>query len=566
MLQCAGSRCRVARHTFCCTPPLASLPPGDWLCDGCIARQAGSFRQQLTQAQRVSKAAQKPPCWRVPLEEREPTAEPQQEAQRREGDDGVWCLRLAMLAPELEFDRELQQGTIFNHEKVRLAGALYDADTGYAIKGTELQAHPDPKTLSKVDKLPARVLTDANVDEDLSAPRLAPPQKGAASSWRVQAAGEEARVICKVLYLPLDSPIDGANGSGSTAGAAEAEEEDDDVPSGQRRSMRHAKRQRKGTGGHSDAAPVEDVRGLGAAAVRAVARALDAGDYTDDEKTGGGYAVAGNGCMATAPPPPMVHSTRSDGNPQPHIIPYTRVDTSKPLVQEAVADAAPLMGYVAEKIGQVFPETTTGLAAAVRRHPVVGDTFMCPSHEQQRKGLPANDGDAGSICAHQLAMRLAGELPSHRNLRKRARHQHCALHLDTDDARRPHGSPLVYALLCEEGVQLDGERAERPMKASDLVVFEHGSGGRCVRIQTACPDHVCVVILASDQHLHCNVFPDSLEVPTTPGVALLRLVPYGRQGIDDFCAAVQRQPELWEEAKSQLDDRLAARAVAVEAP
>eukprot|EP00966_Prymnesium_polylepis_P171365 3961339-Prymnesium_polylepis.1 len=61
-----------------------------------------------------------------------------------------------MLAPELEFDRELQQGTIFNHEKVRLAGALYDADTGYAIEGTELQAHPDPKTLSKVDKLPAR--------------------------------------------------------------------------------------------------------------------------------------------------------------------------------------------------------------------------------------------------------------------------------------------------------------------------------------------------------------------------------------------------------------------------
>ena len=38
------------------------------------------------------------------------------------------------------------------------------------------------------------------------------------------------------------------------------------------------------------------------------------------------------------------------------------------------------------------------------------------------------------------------------------------------------------------------------------------------------------VIFCSDEHLHGNVFPDSLEPSVTPGLALLRLVPYARKG------------------------------------
>jgi hypothetical protein len=117
-------------------------------------------------------------------------------------------------------------------------------------------------------------------------------------------------------------------------------------------------------------------------------------------------------------------------------------------------------------------------------------------------------------------------------------------------------------MLIEEGVVLSGESTSRPMRASDLVVFEHSCGGRCVRIQTACPHHVCVVIMESDKHMHCNVFPDcdSLKVDTLPGVALLRLVPYSRRGIDAFIEAVKNQPELWEEALPLLDVRLHERA------
>ena len=260
---------------------------------------------------------------------------------------------------------------------------------------------------------------------------------------------------------------------------------------------------------------------------------------------GGGSLVAGYGCMQTDPAPPMVYPDRGS----PLVIPYTRTVGRKPLVQLAVAAAAPLMGYVAERVGKLFPETTAGLAAAVRCKRVVGDTFMYPTHEQQRRGLRPNESDAGSIAAHQLAMRLAGHLHGMENLRQRAHHQHCAIHLDSDDAEREHGCPLTYALYREQGVVLSSEMAARPMRSSDLVVFEHENGGRCVRIQTACQHHIAVVILSSDTHLHANVFPDSLQdggqAETPPGIALLRLVPYGRKGIDDFVAAVERQPELW---------------------
>ena len=36
---------------------------------------------------------------------------------------------------------------------------VYDPITGYAMEGTELAAHPDPKSLTANDRLPARVLT-----------------------------------------------------------------------------------------------------------------------------------------------------------------------------------------------------------------------------------------------------------------------------------------------------------------------------------------------------------------------------------------------------------------------
>ena len=35
-----GGHCPTAQHTFCCNPPLESVPTGDWFCESCTARRA----------------------------------------------------------------------------------------------------------------------------------------------------------------------------------------------------------------------------------------------------------------------------------------------------------------------------------------------------------------------------------------------------------------------------------------------------------------------------------------------------------------------------------------------
>ena len=342
-----------------------------------------------------------------------------------------------------------------------------------------------------------------SVEEDLCAPLLQPPGREISSAWKVCAAN--GKTMARVCYLAADNAT---------------------------------------------------TRSIADEAVEALAEAMDAGEYTPDEKTGGGYVVAGNGCMQSI----MTHRVRNGENKS-FVVPYTRSDTFKPGVQSAVRRIAPLMGLCAEHIGRTFPETTAGLAAAVRHPSVCKDLFMYPSHEEQRHGLPSDDSNSGSIAAHQLAMRLSGRLRKMKATR--ADYQLCALHLDRDDAQRVHGSPLVYALLLEEGAELKSaggcELENRPMRASDLVLFEHGDGGRCVRVQTACLHHICIVIFCSDELLHGNVFPDSLEVQSPCGLALLRLVPYGRRGIDRFTAAIAQDEALWREAIPLLDRRLTAR-------
>ncbi|KAL1506953.1 hypothetical protein AB1Y20_007817 [Prymnesium parvum] len=510
MLACAGPCCLVVRHASCCA---RLVPTRRWYCERCAASLL-SYRQQMSLALCRSKwEAATETSRRVPPERRLPTALPPAEAGIGEEEGGVRTLRLADRAAWLHFDHTVQQGTIFDQEGRRIAGVLYDPETEGAIEGSELNPHPDPRSRHSIDKFPARVLTEANVDDDLRAPLLTPPTQGEGSAWQV--IGSDGQIVCRVLYLSKES--NGANGHASLA------------------------------------------RDISDAAVRAVAVALEKGEFRADEKTGGCYLVAGNGCLQTNPPPPMVNVTRPDGSKASLVIPYRRVDSFKPHVEAAVSCVAPLMGYVADAISQTFPFVLEDLAAMVRFHPVVHDTFMYPSHEQQRQGLAEHNGSGGSIAAHQLAMRLSGHFSATPAVHARAHLQQCALHVDTNDAPRLHGSPLIYTVLCEEGVDLNDDMKDRPMRAADLVVFEHEHGGSCVRIQTGCLHHICVVMFASEKHVHANVFPDSLEIKSPAGLALLRVVPYGRRGIDDFVNTVEKLPHVWEEALPDLNPCLRGR-------
>ena len=66
MLLCdgEGGTCTAAYHTYCLTPPLLSLPKGDWFCPSCeLKRQAGSgmsMRQQMRYLADLAEAPEPP--------------------------------------------------------------------------------------------------------------------------------------------------------------------------------------------------------------------------------------------------------------------------------------------------------------------------------------------------------------------------------------------------------------------------------------------------------------------------------------------------------------------------
>jgi hypothetical protein len=66
MLLCDGLDCDVALHTYCCDPPLAVAPAGDWYCFVCstkrqathqlTGRQQMRYLRQLEDARRAEEA------------------------------------------------------------------------------------------------------------------------------------------------------------------------------------------------------------------------------------------------------------------------------------------------------------------------------------------------------------------------------------------------------------------------------------------------------------------------------------------------------------------------------
>ena len=106
------------------------------------------------------------------------------------------------------------------------------------------------------------------------------------------------------------------------------------------------------------------------------------------------------------------------------------------------------MGYAADEISDLWPETLAEHSRAARKHPVVGDSFMFPSHAAQRRGLP---GKGASIPFHQCALRLAGKHAKETSVRVRSRValDVCSLHVGKNDGVRRHGVPITYSPLCE---------------------------------------------------------------------------------------------------------------------
>ena len=184
----------------------------------------------------------------------------------------------------------------------------------------------------------------------------------------------------------------------------------------------------------------------------AVARARRrGGSVTADKKAGGSYVVAGYGLMPG--PQVVVLQCRVGGDRGGKVAgkvspPYTRRSTWAVRTAAAFAEAAPIMGYAADNMLELWPETLAEHSHAAREHPVVGDSFMFPSHAAQWYGLP---GTGASTPAHQCALRLAGAHAKETSARVLSRVvvDTCGLHVDKNDGVRYHGGPIIYSPLCE---------------------------------------------------------------------------------------------------------------------
>ena len=484
---------------------------GEWARDERDAwRAAGTERQQLRRAMEATREAGAPARKKRAAGLRA-QVDPTFGSELR-GEVQVSTIRLAAAAPTLCDGTTIRDGT------GRWLAGVKPSSLGDPIAGTGLHVHPGRPALC--------VLTESNVQFDLQAPEVLEPKLGEVGAYAVFDAGA-TKPYCRVAYFP-------------TTGA--------------------------------DNAPLASAA---ATTLRAVANALVGGESQADERTGGCYAVGGNAVMQSTPEVTQRVVTKVGSL----VVPYTRKDTFLSGVKECISAVATVLGLVADRLHTTFPEVLDGLdnpavlAGLVKdnKEPfrnALRDLSMFPSHEAQRVGVadPAGrDGEGRSICCHQLAMRLAGEplgvnADSDCKQRFDPSVQLCALHTDVDDARRANGPPLIYFYADDAADAEDAEAEDedhqdappaetRPMRENDLVVFGGAQGGRAVRIQTACRNHVCVVSFSSAEHMHGNVFPDEEEgevlVPPTAtrGTALLRIVPYCRNGIDRYMEQAAETPD-----------------------
>ena len=68
---------------------------------------------------------------------------------------------------------------------------------------------------------------------------------------------------------------------------------------------------------------------------------------------------------------------------------------------------------------------------------------------------------------------------------------------------------------------------------TDLIIFENDMGGRCIRVRTAIPGTVVIVIMNSKRRLHGGVLPHGGAVKDN-GNRSLRWIPYLRGPIQKF--------------------------------
>ena len=152
-------------------------------------------------------------------------------------------------------------------------------------------------------------------------------------------------------------------------------------------------------------------------------------------------------------------------------------------------------------------------------------------------------GGGGTLPYTQRSIRLNGNWSDIGWINRRIGQGGSTLHRDTRDAPNHHGSFIFY---------FNPSNATLP--GTDLLIFEHCTGGRCVRIKSMEPGWTCVVRLVSTKALHGSVYPnksrpndgyEASDFYVGPGKAF-RVICYSLKGIVKL-ASLTSNPKTREE-------------------
>lgn len=212
-----------------------------------------------------------------------------------------------------------------------------------------------------------------------------------------------------------------------------------------------------------------------------------------------GYAIRGGTRESKAKYPYMIHSG------------------CYAIVKELFSIYAKILGLEARVIQKYFP------AEYDENHKIYMDgkanDCIFPSPNDQQGGT--NDIDYVYWCLHQVALRIMGGEES-KILRNERR---MAWHVDQSDVK----SNQLLTFLPIGGD--DGRGGHVP--DSDLMVFEHETGGKCFRLRTTKTNTVVFILLNSGRQLHGSAMERINDGIDNNNISL-RFIGYGRENVRNF--------------------------------
>jgi hypothetical protein len=197
-------------------------------------------------------------------------------------------------------------------------------------------------------------------------------------------------------------------------------------------------------------------------------------------------------------------------------LPFLRKSSYNNMVTELYDHYAEILGLEAQLIKEYFPDEYTA------NHDLYsgGEDCIFPSPLQQQQNGHVDSGVYWGV--HQVALRKMG---CESSIVERAE-KRMAWHVDQSDVK----SNQLLTFLPMGGKYGRGGH----VLDSDLMVFEHETGGKCFRLNTTIEDTVVFILMNSGQQMHGSAMDSQTKRNGTLSFWSARFIAYGRNNVRRF--------------------------------